>query len=117
MDLLLLGVGEDAHVASLFPGNPGVYEDTATVVAVHGSPKPPPVRVSLTFPAIRSAQQVWLLAAGTGKASALRLALDKRAGEVQVPAAGARGTRRTLVLVDEAAAALIPPGVARLASP
>ncbi len=108
-DVCLLGVGPDAHVASLFPERPAMYETERTVVAVHGSPKPPPVRISLTLPAIRSAREVWLLAAGEAKAHAVRLALDK-AGPVQVPAAGARGRSRTLFLLDQAAAGALPPG-------
>lgn len=115
-DVLMLGVGPDGHVASLFPGLPATYEEHRTVVGVRGSPKPPPLRVSLTFPAIRSAAEVWLIAAGEGKARAMHLALSG-AGPVQVPAAGARGLQRTLVLLDEAAASSLPPQLRRLASP
>ena len=114
-DVLLLGVGEDGHVASLFPGLPAVY-DTRPVVAVHGSPKPPPTRLSLTFTSIRSAAEVWLIAAGAEKAAAVNLALSG-AGEVEVPASGARGRHRTLWLLDEAAASQLPRNLSRLASP
>lgn len=62
-DVLMLGVGPDTHVASLFPELPAVRETERTVVGVHGAPKPPPTRVTLTLPAIRSAREVWLLAA------------------------------------------------------
>ena len=116
-DVLLLGVGEDAHVASLFPGSPGLQESERTVVPVTGSPKPPPVRVSLTVPAICAACEVWLVAAGGGKAPAVRLALDERAGAAQVPAAAVRGRRRTLWFLDEEAAAQLPPGLEPRASP
>lgn len=115
-DVLLLGVGPDAHVASLFPELPALHE-TRPTAAVRGAPKPPPTRITLTLPAIRSAREVWLLAAGEEKAQALRLALSSDAGPVQVPAAGARGTRRTLALLDAAAAAKLPPELARPASP
>src|SRR5690606_41454995 len=71
----------------------------------------PPTRVSLTLPAIRSAAEVWLLASGEAKAEAVRLALAPEAGPVQVPAAGARGRSRTLLLVDPAAAARLPGGL------
>ena len=67
-DVLLLGVGPDTHVASLFPELPAVRETERTVVGVHGAPKPPPIRISLTLPAIRAAREVWLLAAGEDKA-------------------------------------------------
>ncbi|MEV6107993.1 6-phosphogluconolactonase [Streptomyces sp. NPDC051940] len=107
-DVLLLGVGPDTHVASLFPEHPGVRETDRAVVGVHGAPKPPPTRVSLTLPAIRAAREVWLLAAGADKAKAVTIALSG-AGEIQAPAAGARGRSRTLWLLDRAAAAGLPP--------
>jgi 6-phosphogluconolactonase len=114
-DVLLLGVGPDAHVASLFPDQPALYE-TRPVVAVHGAPKPPPTRLTLTLPAIRTAQEVWLVVAGEDKAAAVRMALSG-GGEVQVPAAGARGRHRTLWLLDRPAASALPRGLERLASP
>lgn len=106
-DVLILGVGPDTHVASLFPEHPAVRETERTVVGVHGAPKPPPTRVSLTLPAIRAAREVWLLAAGEDKAGAVALALSAP-GEVQAPAAGAYGRSRTLWLLDRAAAAKLP---------
>jgi 6-phosphogluconolactonase len=115
-DVLLLGIGPDAHVASLFPENPAVHDTEHTTVAVHGSPKPPPTRVSLTFPAITSAMEVWIVASGAEKATAVRLALDSHAGPLQVPASAARGRRRTLFLIDEAAAAQLPKAMDRIAS-
>jgi 6-phosphogluconolactonase len=115
-DVLLLGIGEDAHVASLFPQAPATHETERSVVGVHGSPKPPPERVTLTFPAICAAREVWLLGSGSGKADAVRLALSD-AGPVLVPAAAARGRERTLLLLDEDAAASIPTRLRRLASP
>jgi 6-phosphogluconolactonase len=115
-DVLLLGVGPDAHVASLFPGHPALYEQTRTVVGVRGSPKPPPVRLTLTLPAIRSATEVWLVEGGAEKARAMHLALTAT-GPVQVPASGARGRVRTLVLLDEAAASALPHDLRRFASP
>nr|WP_275404855.1 6-phosphogluconolactonase [Streptomyces sp. SID10815] len=106
-DVLMLGVGPDTHVASLFPEHPGVRETERTVIGVHGSPKPPPTRVSLTLPAIRSAREVWLLAAGEDKANAVAMALSG-AGELQAPAAGAQGRTRTLWLLDTPAASQLP---------
>ncbi|MET9904093.1 6-phosphogluconolactonase [Streptomyces sp. NPDC006446] len=106
-DVLMLGVGPDTHVASLFPELPAVRETERTVVGVHGAPKPPPTRISLTLPAIRSAREVWLLAAGEDKAQAAAIALSG-AGEIQAPAAGARGRSRTLWLLDAAAASQLP---------
>ncbi|MGP3970819.1 6-phosphogluconolactonase [Streptomyces sp. 6N223] len=107
-DVLLLGVGPDTHVASLFPEHPAVHETERLAVAVHGAPKPPPTRITLTLPAIRSAREVWLLAAGEDKAKAAALALSAP-GAIQTPAAGAHGTARTLWLLDHAAASELPP--------
>jgi 6-phosphogluconolactonase len=106
-DVLLLGVGPDAHVASLFPGHAAVGERERSVIGVRGAPKPPPVRISLTLPAIRAAREVWLLAAGEDKADAAALALSG-VDEVRAPASGAYGRERTLWLLDEAAAARLP---------
>jgi len=115
-DVVMLGVGPDGHVASLFPEHPALHEADRTVVGVRGSPKPPPVRISLTMPVIRSAGEVWLLAAGAEKATAVALALSG-AGEVAVPAAGAQGQRATLWLLDRSAAGKVPPGLTRISSP
>ncbi|MCF2530521.1 6-phosphogluconolactonase [Yinghuangia soli] len=115
-DVAMFGVGPDTHVASLFPELPAVHETERTVVAVRGAPKPPPTRITLTFPAIRTAKDVWLLAAGEDKAAAVRIALAG-SGDKQVPAAGAYGRRNTLWLLDRSAAAELPPGLNRIASP
>jgi 6-phosphogluconolactonase len=107
-DICLLGIGEEGHVASVFPGSPAVYETERAVIGVRGSPKPPPTRISLTLPAIRCAAEVWLIVSGLEKAAAVTMAL-RGAGEVRVPAAGATGRRRTLWLLDRPAAAKLPP--------
>jgi 6-phosphogluconolactonase len=114
-DVLMLGVGEDGHVASLFPGMPALFDERA-VVGVHGSPKPPPTRLSLTFPSIASAHEVWLITAGVGKAAAVNLAVSG-AGPIEIPAAGVHGRQRTLWLLDEAAASQLPRSMSRIASP
>jgi 6-phosphogluconolactonase len=106
-DLVLLGVGPDAHCASLFPGHPGTLVLDTSVIAVHDSPKPPPTRLSLTFPALDAAREIWFLASGTGKAEAVAKALSST-DRVQVPASGPRGRERTLWLVDQEAAAQLP---------
>ena len=106
-DIALLGVGDDGHVASVFPASPAVYETARAVVAVRGAPKPPPTRITMTLPAIRCTAEVWAVVAGSDKAAAAAMALGG-AGEVQLPAAGATGRRRTLWLLDRAAAAKLP---------
>lgn len=102
-DVLLLGLGPDGHVASLFPGQDAIEVTDRTVVGVHGAPKPPSERVSLTYPALEAAREVWVVAAGAEKADAVARALaggDPRT----VPAVGARGRSGTLWLLDAAAA-------------
>ncbi|WP_298459936.1 6-phosphogluconolactonase [uncultured Cellulomonas sp.] len=103
-DVALFGMGPDGHVASLFPGHDALGVTGTAAVGVHGSPKPPPERVSLTFDAIRSAREVWVVAAGAEKADAVASALAGAAVD-QTPAAGAVGHERTLWLLDAAAAA------------
>ncbi|EME62029.1 6-phosphogluconolactonase [Amycolatopsis decaplanina] len=102
-DIMLLGLGGEGHTASIFPESPAVYEKERSVVAVRDCPKPPPTRISLTLPAIRRAQDIWLVTGGDAKADAVAQALAG-AGEVQIPVAGARGTRRTLWLLDRGSA-------------
>jgi len=106
-DVLLLGMGPDGHIASLFPEHPGTRETGPSAIAVHDSPKPPPNRISLTFRVIQSAREVWVVASGAEKAEAVARALGG-AGQVEIPAAGALGTEATLWLIDRAAAVELP---------
>lgn len=107
LDIVMLGVGPDAHIASLFPEHPALHDQRGSTVGVHGSPKPPPLRVSLTFDALRSAREVWFLVSGEDKAGAVGLALSG-AGELQAPAGAVRGRLATLWLLDAAAASKVP---------
>lgn len=106
-DVLMLGMGPDGHVASLFPAHPALAVAGTAATGVHDSPKPPPQRVSLTFEAVNTARQVWVVAAGAEKARAVASALADAPVEV-TPASGVHGTARTLWLVDAAAAATVP---------
>ena len=74
LDLVLLGMGEDGHVASLFPGDAEALESKAVYRAVTG-PKPPPRRITLGFPALAAAREVWVLVSGQGKVEAMRASL------------------------------------------
>jgi 6-phosphogluconolactonase len=85
LDLILLGIGEDGHVASLFPGEAeSLGADKAVYRVVKKSPKPPPNRITLGYTAIAAAREVWVLASGAGKAAALR---DSLAPSGQTPLA------------------------------
>lgn len=103
-DVLLLGMGPDGHVASLFPHHAGLARDDSSVIGVRESPKPPPVRLSFTFGTIARARQVWVVAAGAEKAGPVARGV---AGDdvSATPAAGVHGTEATLWLVDAAAGA------------
>lgn len=103
-DVHLLGMGGEGHINSLFPHTPAVRETEQLVVAVTDSPKPPPVRVTLTLPAVHRARQVWLLVAGSEKAEAVAEAIGG-ADPDDWPSAGAHGTEATVWFVDEKAAA------------
>lgn len=110
-DVVLLGIGPDAHVASLFPEHPETH-DERVAVAVHNSPKPPSIRVTLTLPTLNNAHQAWILACGESKAEAVRLALDPMAGPRQIPASGIRADH-TLFLVDLDATKELPADLGR----
>ncbi|WP_404285470.1 6-phosphogluconolactonase [Glutamicibacter arilaitensis] len=103
-DVLMLGMGPDSHVASLFPNHTRSTELGA--IAVHDSPKPPPHRVSLTMSTINTAREVWLLVSGAEKAPALAAA-QHEVNEVKVPASAVQGTEATRWLIDRSAATLL----------
>lgn len=105
-DLVLLGVGPDGHVASLFPGFPQLEVDDELTVAVTDSPKPPPERISLTFTALNSAREVWFLVTGEGKADAVSRALAPDGSIQETPARGITCENRTWWLDEAAASAL-----------
>jgi 6-phosphogluconolactonase len=76
LDLVFLGMGEDGHVASLFPNAPpSVTESEEPYLAVRSSSKPPPLRITLSYAAIAAAGEVWFLISGAGKQEALRESL------------------------------------------
>ena len=108
-DVCLLGMGPDGHVASLFPGHPGVGEP-GTVIAVRNSPKPPPDRISVTMDVINRSRQVWFCVSGAEKAEAVAQGV-LGTGPDPVPAALASGTEATIWLVDTAAVADLPADV------
>jgi 6-phosphogluconolactonase len=105
LDVVMLGVGPDGHVASLFPGFAQVHVDDVDAVGVTGSPKPPPERVSLTFRALNSTRATWFVVSGDGKAEAVARALDPASTTLEeTPAIGAHGREETVWFLDRDAA-------------
>lgn len=104
IDVVLLGMGPDGHICSLFEGHRALAEGARWVIPVTDSPKPPPRRLTLTLPALRAARLVVVAAFGAAKAEVVRRAL--REPESRLPVAIAlRQAQRGLVLLDPAAAA------------
>jgi 6-phosphogluconolactonase len=101
LDLALLGLGEDGHTASLFPGHPEVHEDSSAIcLGVNDAPKPPPQRVTLSLAVLRAARHCLLLATGAGKADALAAVL---AGPDPHVPASLLSLGRLYIVVDDAA--------------
>ncbi len=103
-DLLILGVGEDGHIAALFPGSAALDEKEKRFLYVSNATKPPPRRITLTPATILSARRVLVLASGAAKAEAVRRAL---AAEGSVSETPARLVKDALWMVDRAAAAKV----------
>lgn len=104
-DLVLLGMGTDGHIASIFPRHPSGEPTAQSVIGVSDSPKRPSERISLTVNTLSRSAQVWFLVSGAEKAAALRQAL---AGDQELPAARVHGADETVWLVDQAAATELP---------
>ena len=94
-DLLLLGLGEDGHIASLFPGTPALDESERLVVPVIG-PKPPPQRVSMTFPLINAARHILFLVPDSAKAAIVEGAIK---GDARYPASRVRSQEQSTWLL------------------
>jgi 6-phosphogluconolactonase len=101
LDVVVLGLGEDGHTASLFPGHAEAAAAHAPVIGVRGSPKPPPERITLTLPVIARARHTVLLATGAGKRDALARV---RAGDEALPVARL-GSALDEIVCDAAASA------------
>lgn len=105
-DVLMLGIGPDGHVASLFPGHAALDVADRPAVGVPDSPKPPPQRISLTFGALNRSRQVWFVASGDSKADAVARALAPEGDLHDTPARGITAPARWYL--DQAAAELLP---------
>ena len=103
-DIVLLGVGPDGHVASLFPQHAQLQETERACVELFDSPKPPPVRITMTFPTLNRAESVWFLVSGEEKSDAVGRVLAEDVTVDETPARGVRGRQETLWLLDQQAA-------------
>ena len=101
LDLIVLGIGEDGHVASLFPDAPTLSDESGVCLPVRDSPKPPPERITLSLSVLRAARRCLLLATGASKADAVTAMVAEPSP--RVPASLLRRERLT-VIVDDAAA-------------
>jgi 6-phosphogluconolactonase len=101
-DVVVLGLGEDGHIASLFPGAAALREEEHRVVVVENCPKPPSRRITITPPVIRSARRVLVVARGAAKAEAVRRTFAEEGSVEETPA---RLVRDALWMVDQEAAA------------
>lgn len=107
LDLVVLGIGPDGHVASLFPGAPALDAgEQELCLGVHASPKPPPRRITLSLPVLCAARRCLLLATGAEKRPAVTAALGEPTREV--PASLLRRERLSVILDDDASPS--PPG-------
>ena len=102
LDLLLLGMGPDGHTASLFPGHPLLQEEGCWVATIADSPKPPPQRITLTYPALNAARRCVFVVTGASKSPVVKSAFAPEPG---VPAGHVLAAVRTHWLLDAPAAA------------
>ena len=106
-DLVLLGVGPDGHVASLFPGHKALSEERELVLPIVNAPKPPPRRLTLTLPVLAGAERVIVMALGQSKAAVMHEALTREDSSLPVSLVLQRASR-PLVLLDEEAGRMTP---------
>lgn len=105
-DLILLGIGFDGHVASLFPNRPQRYEKKRWVTFITDSPKPPPPRITFTFPVINSAANIAMVVTEAGAADAVAAKLGGRAVYPPLPCAEVKAEELTWFLDKDAASKL-----------
>lgn len=101
MDVCLLSIGPDGHVASLFPGHLAL-DSTKAITEILDSPKPPPARVTWTYPTINASESIWLIATGAEKKDQVTQVINGADFHL-VPAAGVKGKSETMLFVDSEA--------------
>ncbi|KAL0400555.1 UNVERIFIED_CONTAM: putative 6-phosphogluconolactonase 4, chloroplastic [Sesamum latifolium] len=108
-DLMLLGIGPDGHVASLFPNRPQRYDKTDWVTYITDSPKPPPPRITFTFPVINSATNIAVVVTDKEEAEAVYITLEHIKVTPSVPCSEVQAEVLTTWFLDNDAASLLPP--------
>lgn len=104
-DMILLGIGPDGHVASLFPNKKECRETESLVLPVFDSPKPPSARITFTFPLIRASKQVMVVATGSGKAEVIQRAIELQTLPGALPAQLVRASEKFTWMLDSSSAA------------
>eukprot|EP01147_Barroeca_monosierra_P003322 gene3322-6006_t len=105
LDLVLLGMGPDGHTCSLFPGHKLLDEKTMLVAGIDDSPKPPPSRITLTYPALEAASNVAFVCTGAGKADAIQQIFQPSREEDTLPAGNVHARIGVVWFLDDSAAA------------
>lgn len=103
-DIMLMGMGPDGHVASIFPGKTSGLSE-ASVVAEPDSPKPPPQRLTFTYKVLNNAKQIWFTVAGADKADAVASVFEDV--NCTLPAAQVKGKEKTVWYIDQTAGNLV----------
>lgn len=103
-DLMLMGMGPDGHVASLFPGQEALATE-GFIVAVPNSPKPPSERISFSYTAINLSREIWFTVAGSDKANAVLNVFET--SQTSLPAGKIQGKEKTVWYVDQTAGNLV----------
>lgn len=106
LDLVLLGVGEDGHVASLFPGHDALTDTHSTVIVERNAPKEPPGRITLALPVLTNARETMIVAFGASKAAVMREALEDGTADTPVARVVREGARVMVMLDNDAASQL-----------
>jgi 6-phosphogluconolactonase len=101
LDLVLLGVGEDGHVASLFPGHPALLQEHARVVAVEDAPKHPKRRLSLSLRFLLQSREIWIVAVGARKLPVLQAALLRTKRDTPLDLLLQHQAKRVTVFTDQ----------------
>ncbi|MEN9741263.1 MAG: hypothetical protein RIR66_219 [Actinomycetota bacterium] len=101
MDISLLSIGPDGHIASLFPGH-SALTSTPAITGVIDSPKPPAQRLTWTFSTLNASEQIWFIATGSEKSDAVSKLITGSSVD-EIPACGVRGKLKTVLYADKSA--------------